>query len=110
MQWGIFREDEVSRWDWADTGRSSQTKGVGKEGRKGKPTVNYKGAGASANFEQIVFVNFTVVASYMSEYSPVKPWNLRNLATLDIYFKNDYDYDYVEIWWISLEFIWQRPL
>ena len=26
--------------------------------RKGKPTVNYKGAGASANFEQIVFVNF----------------------------------------------------
>ena len=58
MQWGIFREDEVSRWDWADTGRSSQTKGVGKEGRKGKPTVNYKGAGASANFEQIVFVNF----------------------------------------------------
>ena len=56
MQWGIFREDEVSRWDWA--GRSSQTKGVDKEGRKGKPTVNYKGAGASANFEQIVFVNF----------------------------------------------------
>ena len=66
MQWGIFREDEVSRWDWA--GRSSQTKGVGKEGRKGKPTVNYKGAGASANFEQIVFLNFKEARRPLSEH------------------------------------------
>ena len=29
-----------------------------------------------------------VVVSYVGGYSPVKPWNLRNLATLDIYFKN----------------------
>ena len=66
MQWGIFREDEVSRWDWA--GRSSQTKGVGKEGRKGKPTVNYKGAGASANFQQIVFLNFKEARRPFSEH------------------------------------------
>ena len=49
------------------------------------------------------------MASYMSGYSPAKPWNPCNLATSDIHFKNDYDYDYVETWWISLEFIWQRP-
>ena len=66
MQWGIFREDEVSRWD--EAGRSSQTKGVGKEGRKGKPTVNYKGAGTSANFQQIVFLNFKEARRPLSEH------------------------------------------
>ena len=49
------------------------------------------------------------MASYVGGYSPAKPWNPCNLATSDIHFKNDYDYDYVETWWISLEFIWQRP-
>ena len=58
---------------------------------------------------QFFFGSFIDMASYVGGYSPAKPWNPCNLATSDIHFKNDYDYDYVETWWISLEFIWQRP-